>query len=79
MANITNMKKKKALQKIAAFIIALPMLFFVELENLKRSDGQQKLKQVSNKQFNDNLQPGDGEFDTSFPVFINSKFIILNY
>ena len=73
------MKKTKTLQKIGAFIIAYPLLFFVELRNVKFSNGQQKLMPEANAQNNHNVQSGDGGYDTNFPVFINSRFILLNY
>lgn len=73
------MKKTNTLRKIGAFIVALPLLFFVEMDNLKFNEGQQKPKQVINAQNTHHPRLENSGYDTSFPVFINSKFIILNY
>ncbi len=73
------MKKTKTLQKIGAFVIAFPLLFFVEMNHLKFNGGQQKSMPVVNAQNNHNPQLYDGGYDTSLPVFINSRFILLNY
>jgi hypothetical protein len=77
--NLKQMKKLKNMVQITAVIVTLPLLIFLSFNRHRSNWNLPEHIEVKRKTCftNENITVSRG--DTSVPVILNSKFIVINY